>query len=193
MRRTFLLVLLLFPAGLAAQRPLSPRALAGCYELALERWTPALPDPRYHTPPARVVLDTVPAAGRLAGGAFQVRPAPGTPPGPHEDASWAPLPASPDSLRILWRTGAWGVEMRLRAEGSTLRGQAVAFTDETPERAAARVVARRLEGCAGPAAAAPAAPEVQGTPSPPGRAETITAWTLGGLVAWILLQFTGIL
>jgi hypothetical protein len=217
MRCIFLLTLVLLPAALAAQRPLSPRAVAGCYALVLDPWTPALPDTRYPTPPARIVLDTLPAEGR---GAFRVRPAPGTPPGPHGSASWAPLPASSDSLRILWSTGARGVEVRLRAAGGTLRGRAVAFTDEAPLRASAGAVARRLEGCTGALAAggtptpiegvevrgkaterrpdlAPAAPAdppaVQRVPLPVTRTEEIAAWTLGGLVAWILLHFTGIL
>ncbi|MDP9349888.1 MAG: hypothetical protein M3P24_12230 [Gemmatimonadota bacterium] len=85
---------------------------------------------------------------------------------------------------------------------AVLRAQEpLAFTDETPERASAPVVARRLQGCAG-AEATPteiAGVEVRGRyterrpETTPGRTETITAWTLGGLVAWILLHFTGIL
>ena len=101
-------------------------AFAGCYEIRLGAWTPALnlgADTVYVRPPRRIVLETLPATTPSDPSSLRVRPVLDTP-GP-DKAGWLALGA--DSLRISWTTGLNGLTMRVRLENETLSGVATTF------------------------------------------------------------------
>ncbi|MET0395258.1 MAG: hypothetical protein ABW277_00395 [Longimicrobiaceae bacterium] len=153
--------LVLLPAVLAAQQPApnAPASVAGCWALTLGPWTPAIAASAAHTLPSRIALDTVAAEETMLRGSLRVRAVGGTAGTARHVASWAPLPARRDSLRIRWSTVGAGVDARLRARANELRGRATAFSVDAPGGAAtAPLLARRVADCAAPPPASAPAP-----------------------------------
>lgn len=131
-RLAVLLALVLMPtsAELAAQSKPSAAAIAGCYRLILDTWSPPLRAqdwPASQTPPSEFQLDTTIVSLWLP-----------------RDTVWAVqptvlvsrsrMPASwryvgTDSVAIVWSTGFTGVDLRLQIVRDTLRGQARTFHD----------------------------------------------------------------
>ncbi len=154
-------LLVLLPAALAAQQPApnAPASVAGCWALTLGPWTPAIAASAAHTLPSRIALDTAAAEETTLRGSLRVRAVGGTAGTARHVASWSPLPARRDSLRIRWSTVGAGVDARLRARANELRGRATAFSVDAPGGAAtAPMVARRVADCAEPPPASVPAP-----------------------------------
>lgn len=120
----------------------SGNAFAGCYEIRLGAWTPALAlgsDSVYITPPRRLILDTLPAAPSSPS-SFRIHPVLDTPGRDH--AYWLALGA--DSLRVGWTTGLSGLTMHLRLENETLSGVATTFWNFDRRSQQAEVAGNRV-------------------------------------------------
>jgi hypothetical protein len=138
--------------GSAAAQELAPppAGVAGCYELRLAAWTPAMrlgADTVFVRPPLRVELDTVRGSESIGRNGYVVRPAPATPPSIHRFSYW--VPEDSGRIRLVWTTGFSGLSMRLQAEGDTSRGVAETFWDFGRPRQTANVVATRVACAAG--------------------------------------------
>ncbi|HKG94564.1 MAG TPA: hypothetical protein VKA84_21805, partial [Gemmatimonadaceae bacterium] len=136
-------------ADSALQRVLASQAsLRGCYELRLDRWTPAPPaggGAGSPLPPRRIELTgepAPPAAGAPVASSL-VR-------APDDAAAGAPRLAfwhlaAGDSVEVVWSDGTRGVRLRLApdAAGTTLRGEARTFSDTPGPEQRARALARK--------------------------------------------------
>jgi hypothetical protein len=139
-----------------------PETVAGCYDLALEPWTPPPPsdwiDSLIYALPPRVQLDTAPAEGsRRHLGYLVLRPAPGSLPSIHRMVGWKP---TGDSLVLRWSTGFAGVWMSVTVSDSTLRGTARTFTDNMGTQTYTTAVTANRVSCSSPA------PEPEGSQRP---------------------------
>jgi hypothetical protein len=126
---------------LAATRPLSSQAatdtaaareIAGCYAVHLGVWDQSLRgDSAGQTPPDTVHLDIGVVDGPLGRPGFRLSP--------HIEAltRFRMVPArwwlvGPDSVRLRWSSGFYGVTMGLARTGPDLMGTAEAFSDVIP-------------------------------------------------------------
>jgi hypothetical protein len=115
----------------------------GCCELRMEPWVPELSlgaDLKYLTPPARILLDSVPAAGMAQPGQAVVRPAPGAEPYVHQFSFWEFTDSS--TIRISWTTGFSGLWMELSPAGRDWEGTAFSSWDfsRTRQRSSVRAI-----------------------------------------------------
>ncbi|MBC7789382.1 MAG: zf-HC2 domain-containing protein [Anaerolineae bacterium] len=119
------------------------RSLAGCYEIRLGTWTPALTlgaDEVYITPPPQIVLDTLSAVAPADPSRFRVLPVLDTP--GRDYADWLALTA--DSLRVTWTTGLHGLTMHLKLENRVLSGFATTFWNFDRKSQRSEVTGKRI-------------------------------------------------
>lgn len=114
-------------------------APAGCYDLTLGAWRPALEEGLPALPRTVRLLDergtSVLEDGRLLARAV----------GAPLDYRWAFWEVRADTLRVVFSTGFTGAELRLQRRGTRLVGEAQAFYDYVPNpgnRAAATLAPR---------------------------------------------------
>lgn len=111
---------------------LAAEPLAGCFTVRLGAWSKPLGrNEPLHTPPDKVLLDTVLVDGPLGRPGFRLTP--------HVPAltRYRTIPArwwrvSADSVRASWTSGFAGVALHLGRAGPDLEGRAVAFSDVIP-------------------------------------------------------------
>jgi hypothetical protein len=118
-------------------------AFAGCYELRLSEWNPAISlgeDKKFVTPPARVELTTTPEQTWDKRG-FRVTPAGGGTPSVHTFAYWT---SDAHHVHIVWTNGHSGLTMDLEAQGSDLVGAAHTFWDFDRPQQTSDVVATKI-------------------------------------------------
>jgi hypothetical protein len=116
---------------------------AGCYELQLTQWSPAISlggDMIFISPPSRVALTTTPDHTWDAHG-FGVTPAGGVNPSVHKDSYWT---SDAHHVHIVWTTGFSGLTMDLEERGSDLIGTAHTFWDFPRPQQTSHVVATRI-------------------------------------------------
>lgn len=116
---------------------------AGCYELKLSPWTPAIAlgaDDAFASPPARIALTTTPEHTWDAHG-LRVTSAAGADPSVHTFSYWT---GDARQLHIVWTNGHSGLTMDLKAHGSGLVGTAQTFWDFPRPQQTSHVVATRI-------------------------------------------------
>jgi hypothetical protein len=116
---------------------------AGCYELRLTQWSPALSlgdDRIFVTPPSRVALTTTPDHTWVEH-AFRVTPEGGATPSIHKSSYWT---SDTHRVHIVWTTGFSGLTMDLEQRGLDLIGTAHTFWDFDRPRQTSHVVATRV-------------------------------------------------
>jgi hypothetical protein len=116
---------------------------AGCYELQLSQWTPALSlgaDVKFITPPLRVELTTTPDRLWDEHG-LKVTAAEGPKPPVHNRPYWT---SDAKHVHIVWTTGYSGLTMDLESRGADLVGTAHTFWDFSRPQQTSQVVATRV-------------------------------------------------
>jgi hypothetical protein len=116
---------------------------AGCYELRLTQWSPALSlgdDLIFVAPPSRVALTTTPDH-TWDEHAFRVNPEGGATPSIHKSSYWT---SDTHRVHIVWTTGFSGLTMDLEQRGLDLIGTAHTFWDFDRPRQTSHVVATRV-------------------------------------------------
>ena len=116
---------------------------AGCYELRLSKWSPAIPlgkDEIFVTPPARIALTTTPdhtwdEHGLSATPTDKANRWIGT------HSYWT---SDAHEVHIVWTTGFSGLTMDLEAQGSNLVGTAQTFWDFPRPQQTSHVTATRI-------------------------------------------------
>ena len=118
---------------------------AGCYELQLSEWSPAISlgrDEKYVTPPKRIALTTTIANSWGNQHGFKVIPTNGAAPSIHPMAYWT---SDAHQVHIVWRTGFAGLTMDLAPQGSNLVGTAYMYFDSGDRRGeTSHVVAKKI-------------------------------------------------
>ena len=117
--------------------------LAGCYELKLSHWSPAISlgaDEAFISPPSRVELTTTPEHTWDAHG-FKVTAAAGASPSVHTFSYWT---SDGHHVHIKWTNGHSGLTMDLDVRGSDLVGTAQTFWDFSRPEQTSHVVATRI-------------------------------------------------
>jgi len=120
----------------------STRSLAGCYELQLFPWRPAIAlgeDSIFVSPPPRVELTTTPDHTWNERG-FKVIPTGGVSDSIFKHPYWT---SDSDQVHIVWTTGFSGFGMDLRERGNKLEGTAYTHWDFTRPRQTSDVVATK--------------------------------------------------
>lgn len=103
----------------------APAAFAGCYRIALDRWSPPLTNVAFHLIPTTFRLDTVTAAR----GGWVVSPDISYP-SPHRFRGFPRWAVRGDSVEIVWSDGFQVTRMLIGRRGATeLRGRAAAESD----------------------------------------------------------------
>jgi hypothetical protein len=116
---------------------------AGCYELQLSQWSPAITlggDEIFISPPSRVALTTTPEHTWDEHG-FKVTPAGGAKPSVHKFSYWT---SDAHHVHIVWTTGFSGLKMDLEERGPDLVGTVHSFWDFSRPRQTSHVVAKRI-------------------------------------------------
>ena len=123
----------------------TPERMAGCFDVAVGSWTPALAlgiDSLSMAPPSRVKLETTRAPAFFDPDAWrQLSVAPGALPSMHRFAGWT---IEGDSIRLSWTTGFAGVGAVLAPTPEGAVGEARSFWDYTRERQTAPLRLRRV-------------------------------------------------
>ena len=117
--------------------------LAGCYELTLSQWEPAISlgeDAMFISPPARIELTKTPDHSWDEHG-LKVTPARGVSPSIHNSSYWRD---DGHRLHIVWTTGFSGLTMDLQVRGSSLEGEAHTFWDFPRPRQTSHVIAMKI-------------------------------------------------
>jgi len=129
--------------SLAASTLCNARDVAGCYELTLSQWEPAISlgeDAVFISPPARIELTKTPDHTWDEHG-LKVTPASGVSPSIHKSAYWTD---NGHRIHIVWTTGFSGLTMDLQVRGSNLEGKAQTFWDFPRPRQTSHVVATKI-------------------------------------------------
>jgi hypothetical protein len=117
--------------------------VAGCYELTLSQWRPAISlgdDAMFISPPGRIELTTTPDHTWDEHG-LKLTPARGVSPSIHKSSYWTD---NGRRVHIVWTTGFSGLTMDLQERGSNLEGTAHTFWDFPRPRQTSRVVAMKI-------------------------------------------------
>ena len=128
---------------LALSGACSAKDIAGCYELKLSPWSPAVSlgeDQAFVAPPSRVALTTRPDHTWDAHG-FQVTPAAGVTPSVHKFSYWT---SDGKHVHIVWTNGHSGLTMDLQPRGADLVGTARTFWDFARPQQTSDVVATKI-------------------------------------------------
>jgi len=136
-------ILLAIGVSLVASTKCNAGDVAGCYELKLSQWSPAISlgdDSVFISPPRRIQLTTAPDHSWDEHG-LKVTPAGGESPSIHTSAYWT---ANGRRVHIVWTTGFSGLTMDLHERGSNLEGMAHTFWDFPRPRQTSRVVAMKI-------------------------------------------------
>jgi len=134
------------PGAKPAEKPVSPEALQGCYELTLSPWFPDMKlgeDEQFITPPPRIQLFAEKGTDGPESNGYLVRPAPGVPPSVHSSTYW--MPKGTKGLEITFTTGFSGVVLSLKtSDAEVLHGKATTFWDFNRRKQTAEVMAHRV-------------------------------------------------
>ena len=132
--------------GLALLMPVRCLAdgFAGCYELQLTKWSPAISlgaDEKFVTPPKRIALTETIDSSWGSQHAFKVLPTGGATPSVHRLAYWT---SDAHQVHIVFSTGFSGLTMDLEPQGSNLVGTAHTAWDFSRTAQTSHVVATRI-------------------------------------------------
>jgi hypothetical protein len=117
--------------------------LAGCYELQLTKWSPAISlgeDEIFISPPSRIILTSTPD-DTWEKHAYRAAPVDGAAPWGRTHSYWT---SSAQHVHIVWTTGFSGLRMDLKAQGADLIGTAQTFWDFSRPQQSSHVTATRV-------------------------------------------------